>query len=409
MRSTSPNTSTRRRARGAVALLAAVALGPAAVAAPAAADPGGKGASAQASNKGNDKGKSNAKSNAGDKGKSNAGDKGKSNAGGNGKSNAGDNGKSNAGDNDKGNAGGNGAGSGSSAGNAPAHSNAGGNAGGNGNGAGAAGSAQGGGQGKGKGGGKGKGKDGDPAGNNGTVKISHVGDKDTPDNNPHPGCSFLVEWYGFGPDATSDVTFAMQAPTSDATYTVVEGQLTDVQLDGDDASGAGTDTGLDHTEAYTLAFDGEPHPKQGYHVKLSVATEWSQGNDTKSKVFWVAPCEADRSGSEDGETSADGDSSESTDGSDKGSGVLGTQASSSTGSTDSGSSDGADGTDGADAAAVSGDSGAEASSNVPSAVDAGASGRSVTDWVRSPLPLLLLGLGALVAVGAVLARRRTHG
>jgi len=405
MRSTSPNTSTRRRARGAVALLAAVALGPAAVAAPAAADPGGKGAAAQASNKGNDKGKSNAKSN--------AGDKGKSNAGGNGKSNAGGNGKSNAGGNDKGNAGGNGAGSGSSTGNAPAHSNAGGNAGGNGNGngngAGAAGSAQGGDQGKGKGGGKGKGKDGDPAGNNGTVKISHVGDKDTPDNNPHPGCSFLVEWYGFGPDATSDVTFAMQAPTSDATYTVVEGQLTDVQLDGDDASGAGTDTGLDHTEAYTLAFDGEPHPKQGYHVKLSVATEWSQGNDTKSKVFWVAPCEADRSGSEDGETSADGDSSESTDGSDKGSGVLGTQASSSTGSTDSGSSDGADGTDGADAAAVSGDSGAEASSNVPSAVDAGASGRSVTDWVRSPLPLLLLGLGALVAVGAVLARRRTHG
>lgn len=374
MRSTSPNTSTRRRARGAVALLAAVALGPAAVAAPAAADPGGKGAAAQASNKGNDKGKGIAKSNAGDKGKSNAG--------------------------------GNGAGSGSSAGNAPAHSNAGGNAGGNGNGngAGAAGSAQPGGQGK--GGGKGKGKDGDPAGNNGTVKISHTGDKDTPDNNPHPGCSFLVEWYGFGPDATSDVTFAMQAPTSDATYTVVEGQLTDVQLDGDDASGAGTDTGLDHTEAYTLAFDGEPHPKQGYHVKLSVATEWSQGNDTKSKVFWVAPCEADRSGGEDGETSADGDSSESTDGSGKGSGVLGTQASSTTGSTDSGSSDGADGTD---AAAVSGDSGEEASGNVPSAVDAGAAGRSVTDWVRSPLPLLLLGLGALVAVGAVLARRRTHG
>jgi hypothetical protein len=238
------------------------------------------------------------------------------------------------------------------------------------------------------------------------VKISHVGDKDTPDNNPHPGCSFLVEWYGFGPDATSDVTFAMQAPTSDATYTVVEGQLTDVQLDGDDASGAGTDTGLDHTEAYTLAFDGEPHPKQGYHVKLSVATEWSQGNDTKSKVFWVAPCEADRSGSEDGETSADGDSSASTggSGSDKGSGVLGTQASSSTGSSDSGSTDGT-----GDAAATSGGSGEETSGDVPSAVDAGAAGRSVTDWVRSPLPLLLLGLGALVAVGAVLARRRTHG
>ena len=44
-----------------------------------------------------------------------------------------------------------------------------------------------------KGGGKGS-----PAGNNGTVKIAPYGEMDgIPQNSPHPGCTFQVEWYGF--------------------------------------------------------------------------------------------------------------------------------------------------------------------------------------------------------------------
>ncbi|HEY1117463.1 MAG TPA: hypothetical protein VGE43_07140, partial [Acidimicrobiales bacterium] len=39
---------------------------------------------------------------------------------------------------------------------------------------------------------------GNPPGNNGTVKIAGPGDEvGHPSNNPHPGCTFYVEWFGF--------------------------------------------------------------------------------------------------------------------------------------------------------------------------------------------------------------------
>lgn len=131
----------------------------------------------------------------------------------------------------------------------------------------------------------------DPPGNNGTVKIAAVGDLDRiPNNTPHPGCTFTVQWYGYdkGPDIVSHVTFSSQAPTGDVTLGVT-GPST-VFVGGDDASGAGTPTGLDGTATYTLAFTGGAPAKQGYHVRLVVATPHSLGNDTKSKVFWVGPC-----------------------------------------------------------------------------------------------------------------------
>ncbi len=34
----------------------------------------------------------------------------------------------------------------------------------------------------------------------------------------------------------------------------------------------------------------DPHPIQGYHVKLTVNAEGSQGADVKHKVFWVEGC-----------------------------------------------------------------------------------------------------------------------
>ena len=44
--------------------------------------------------------------------------------------------------------------------------------------------------------GKGAGSE-DPAGNNGTVKIAPLGELDRiPNNTPHPGCTFQVEWCG---------------------------------------------------------------------------------------------------------------------------------------------------------------------------------------------------------------------
>lgn len=131
-----------------------------------------------------------------------------------------------------------------------------------------------------------------PGGNNGTVKVEHVDVDDPPDNNPHVGCTFLLEWYGFdkGPDIISEVTFEMQAPTDDVGLTIVDGD-SEVFVGEDDASGAGTASGLDATEQYTLGFDGDPHPVQGFHVKLTIHTPGSRGADVKHKVFWVKGCD----------------------------------------------------------------------------------------------------------------------
>lgn len=133
----------------------------------------------------------------------------------------------------------------------------------------------------------------DPAGNNGTVKIAPLGELDgIPDNTPHPGCTFQIEWYGYdeGTDIVSTVSFAEQAPTTGVGLSV--NGPAQVFVGGDPATGAGTPTGLDGTQAYTLSFTGAPHPQQGYHVKLTVSTPRSLGNDTKTKVFWVEDCEA---------------------------------------------------------------------------------------------------------------------
>lgn len=256
-------------------------------------------------------------------------------------------------------------------------------------------SGAGGGNGNGGGDGGGEGGDnGDPAGNNGTVKIAELGELDgIPNNTPHPGCTFQVEWYGFdeGEDIVSTVTFAAQAPTSDV---VIGGtEPSQVPVGGDAASGAGTETGLDAVQAYTLTFDGEPHPKQGYHVKLTVETPGSIGNDTKTKVFWVAPCEEEAVGGTE-EGSDDETTDEETTAEEAGvagtqdsqdQGVLGTQLS-------AGTQAGSDDT-------------ASEGAAVPTNIDAGADGpfAGLTD---SPWPLVALLGGLLAALGAFVVRRR---
>ena len=127
-------------------------------------------------------------------------------------------------------------------------------------------------------------------GNNGTVKIDGVDiNKQQNANEPHVGCDFSVEWYGFDAGAVSTVTFEAHPPTGSGVL------LNDtVQLDADDASGGGSPAGLDGVAFYQLDFDPVLHffhPKQGYHVKLTVNTTGSIGADTKHKVFWVQGCD----------------------------------------------------------------------------------------------------------------------
>ena len=127
-----------------------------------------------------------------------------------------------------------------------------------------------------------------PPGNNGTVKIDDVPFDDLPNNEPHVGCSFQVDFYGYDEgDLDALVTFESHPPTGPVrvllTNTVFIGE--------DDNSGGGSEAGLDASETYTLDFTGiEPHPVQGFHVKLTVNAEGSQGADVKHKVFWVTGC-----------------------------------------------------------------------------------------------------------------------
>ena len=129
-----------------------------------------------------------------------------------------------------------------------------------------------------------------PAGNNGTVKIDRLAFDDHPNNEPHVGCTFEVDFYGFDQgDLWADVTFEAHPPTG-------HGQLLHdvIFIGGDDNSGGGSEAGLDGSREYDLteALKGYPvHPQQGYHVKLTINADGSQGADTKHKVFWVGPCD----------------------------------------------------------------------------------------------------------------------
>jgi len=127
-----------------------------------------------------------------------------------------------------------------------------------------------------------------PPGNNSTIKIEGKDISSPPDNNPHQGCEFRVEFYNYdkGDDYFATVTFADQAPTADGGVTVVSGD-THPFIGGDDAGG-GND--LDASVLYTLKFTGEPHPQQGYHIKITVEAPGSIGAKAKHKVFWVEGC-----------------------------------------------------------------------------------------------------------------------
>ena len=130
-----------------------------------------------------------------------------------------------------------------------------------------------------------------PPGNNGTVKVDDTPFDDHPNNEPHVGCVFQVDFYGYDEgDLDATVTFEAHPPTlRDGDDQVL---LTDTVFIGeDDNSGGGSEAGLDASETYTLDLSGiEPQANQGVHVKLTIHAEGSQGADVKHKVFWVTGC-----------------------------------------------------------------------------------------------------------------------
>jgi LPXTG-motif cell wall-anchored protein len=135
------------------------------------------------------------------------------------------------------------------------------------------------------------GAQGGPPGNNGTVKVDDAPFDDDPDNEPHVDCVFQVDFYGYDEgDLFADVTFEVHPPTGSPAVI-----LTDEVFIGEDGnSGGGSEAGLDASETYELSavLQGfEPHPQQGWHVKLTINADGSQGADVKHKVFWVSGCE----------------------------------------------------------------------------------------------------------------------
>ncbi len=126
-----------------------------------------------------------------------------------------------------------------------------------------------------------------PPGNNGTVKIDALDFDDHPDNEPHDGCVFQVDFYGFDlGDLDATVTFTLVPPTGDKVDI-----LDDERSIGEDAAGGGTDVDGSSTYDLTALLAGvTPHDQQGIHLRLTVHAEGSIGADTKFKEFWVTGC-----------------------------------------------------------------------------------------------------------------------
>ncbi|HEX4903967.1 MAG TPA: hypothetical protein VFU93_00855 [Acidimicrobiales bacterium] len=129
--------------------------------------------------------------------------------------------------------------------------------------------------------------DGDaPAGNNGHIKIDDVAMDDGNENVPHPGCTFVVDFFGYDVGTrTATLTFEGQAPTGGGEL------LVDTWTFEVTSRETGNELNASRTVDLSSALAGiEPHPLQGWHVKLTVHVDGARGADVKHKVFWVSEC-----------------------------------------------------------------------------------------------------------------------
>jgi len=110
-----------------------------------------------------------------------------------------------------------------------------------------------------------------PPGNNGTVKIDARPFDAAPDNEPHVGCTFQIDFYGYDEgDLWARVTFEAQAPTLRSGGGDQVLATDSVFIGEDDNAGGGSEAGLDAKRTYRLDFTGiTPHPVQGFHAKLT--------------------------------------------------------------------------------------------------------------------------------------------
>ncbi len=129
---------------------------------------------------------------------------------------------------------------------------------------------------------------GNPPGNNGTVKVDGMPFEQSQANEPHVGCAFAIDFFGFDQGAlTGTATFELQPPTGNDLL------LVDSTFIGADPAGGGTDldgTLYEDLSAAIASSGATEQPNQGFHVRLTVDAQGSIGAMTKHKTFWVTDC-----------------------------------------------------------------------------------------------------------------------
>jgi LPXTG-motif cell wall-anchored protein len=127
----------------------------------------------------------------------------------------------------------------------------------------------------------------DPKGANGTVKIDGVPLDNGVDNEPHVGCEFAVNFFGFDKGERANIVFTLHKPSGKGPELL---RRNDVLGSDDPAGGAKPDQDKTFTfSASDLGLSAPPEDKQGYHVKLTVELPGTPGGG-KHKVFWLKPC-----------------------------------------------------------------------------------------------------------------------
>ncbi len=129
---------------------------------------------------------------------------------------------------------------------------------------------------------------GGPPGNNGFIKVDDQPLDSIPNNVPHVGCEFRVDFYNYDEgDLSAEVAFIGWPPTGGGFL------AGDTVFIGEDPAGGGNDfDGSVSVDLTSALADVTPHPQQGWHVRLVIHAEGSQGADVKHKVFWVEGCAA---------------------------------------------------------------------------------------------------------------------
>lgn len=129
----------------------------------------------------------------------------------------------------------------------------------------------------------------DPPGGNGTVKIDGTAFDEGIDNEPHVTCEFRVRLFDFDQNERGNLVFTAQPPTGSGATLLRRDSVT---LSQDAAAGGQPDPDevFEFSETDLQLAGLTPHPKQGYHVKLTVE-RIGVGGAGKHKVFWLHPCQ----------------------------------------------------------------------------------------------------------------------